>query len=161
MSKPVTHFPAPAATRQAQAPAGRAAHGQAPAPLPTLTPEAIANLAERFAQIIEQIILGLAGHIEAGPLPNRLATPLIALIRRSLQSLSTRFDSFANRAATPQPSPPPTRTAKTHRLPTRKPSPLRRWLPNWLPDWLRDSAPPHERAPSVVHPPRPDRKSVV
>ena len=49
------------------------------------------TLPERFAELIEMIILALEAHLLASYLPNRLAAPLSWRVRSSLEGFSSKF----------------------------------------------------------------------
>lgn len=95
-----------------------------------MTKTEIQSVADRFAELIEMIVLALEAHLEASLLPNRVAAPMLSLVRRGLHRLASGFAALtANLAAgsqvpgpqrapraAPQPKLPAAKTAWTHRL---------------------------------------------
>ena len=101
------------------------------------------TLPERFAELIEQLILILEAQLADSFLPNRLGAPMLSLARKSLLKINASFAAaLARLAATPAPR-PQTEAQKPSRP---KPIPARPgWLQRltqWRPNWLTPEPPP-------------------
>ena len=95
------------------------------------------SVAEQFADIIEGLILAIEAQITGAPIPNRMAAPMLSLVRKSLEKLSASFAAAIARIGQAV-LPPPVRQPEEQPRTRARAKPLtwtqrfRRCMPAWL-----------------------------
>ena len=110
------------------------------------------SVAEQFADIIEGLILAIEAQINGAPIPNRMASPMIMLVRKSLERLSSSFAAAIARIGQAV-LPPPVREPRAQPR-ARAPAKPLTWAQRVLarmPAWLGGPASAPER-PAYEHP---------
>ena len=119
---------------------------------------------ERFAEIIELLILAIEAHLLGSYLPNRLAAPLSWRVRSSLEGISNSFaEAFAKflanaaaRAAEPPPEIPaqaPAEPRITKARSNRTSAASKRRRAAAVPSLLSCAGPNRASAPATTYPP--------